>query len=1079
MKTTFLRKSFLFLVFLLGGIGVQQAHADHISSVDMHVDYIGTGPTDMKYKVVIDLYRICISNNLQLGTSYGTTVVYSQALGFSKYINPVNVLFKDAKGNMVYEDTTDNLCPAFSSINSCRVLSNTSFSGYTHRRYEDTLTVPGRSSDLTFAWNACCRLLSYTNINGGTSSSFWIQAGINNLAKYNNSTPRYNGQPFTFVCANQKSTMSNIPYDPDGDSLITYSIVPDATPFISTPPWNTVHTNANYNSGYTPAFPTGTSGSYAVAPRSGKATFVATASGKFVLAFRTEDWDKTTHQQLGYVSRDLTISVLPCTNQPPPIDSLPISLTGIKGVDTTGGEVVINVCPQQRLNFQVNSVSNNPGGVLVLRSASTLPVGMTVTPNYAAGGGSAYVDINWTPTAADIGTHVITILAIDSTCTVGQEITLRSDFTFTIIVRPGLDAGPDLTACPLGDKPVKLGTNGSPTANYTWKGLDGQPGRFLTCTDCPNPYSGPTQDYTYVVHTDEPIFACKSEDTVTVFIDKSNSIELPQDILVFCRPGYDTLKAIPHGPAPLANLACGVNNPITCSVANQDTSTVGNGTNPAFLSANTPFYSGATYHKYQYIIPKSELLNAGLYSGTLNGIGFLHINPTLVGGAPLENISISLGCVYADDLPSPGTNASFFVNGLTQVANVSSYAITPNSWNYINFTTPYSWDTTLNLLVDVCMGPMTTPNAAGGDPVAMMPGHVIQRYDNNVNVCGGDAPTVQDYLQRPVTRFIYCPSPELPFHLTWSPGTYLNDSTQYTPRAFISDSINYVVTTVGRNGCRVANTLHIVVPHHHLSLTPQDSVICRQQPAFLTATGGTGYHWYEYTGGVFNSASGSLSCTTCQSPIAFPQQTTTYAVVFDNEINEGSSFNPNYAVGCPDTLFTTVNVKALPPVRSMNKDTTIGYGKSVQLFARGASNYTWTPVGSLSDPNSPAPVATPKETTTYIVTGLDSNGCAARDTVKVTVVFTDHLLIPTAFTPNGDGRNDYFKVVNPTYQKLMEFRVFNRWGQEVFSTTDMNEGWDGTWKGVPQEVGTYQYLIRTGSPDGQVERYRGDVTLVR
>ncbi|MEO6833816.1 MAG: gliding motility-associated C-terminal domain-containing protein, partial [Chitinophagaceae bacterium] len=74
---------------------------------------------------------------------------------------------------------------------------------------------------------------------------------------------------------------------------------------------------------------------------------------------------------------------------------------------------------------------------------------------------------------------------------------------------------------------------------------------------------------------------------------------------------------------------------------------------------------------------------------------------------------------------------------------------------------------------------------------------------------------------------------------------------------------------------------------------------------------------------------------------------------------------------------------------------------------------------------------------------------------------------------------DVFKIVNPSFQRLMEFRVFNRWGQEVFSTTDINAGWDGTWKGIDQPTGVYQYLIRVGSPDGKAETYKGDVTLVR
>lgn len=1056
MKSSLLVKFSLCLALFLSALGLQQAKADHISSVDMFVDYIGTGPTDMKYKVTIVLYRICIGNNLALGTTtYGTTQVKSANLNFTKNLNPTIV------GGF---DTLDNLCPDFSKINSCRVLANVNYSGYQTATYVDTVTVPGRSNDLKFTWSSCCRLLTYTNIN---QPSFYVEAGINNLIKYDNSTPRYLGQPFTFCCTNQPSSLSNIPSDPNGDSLVTYSNTP----------MQTATTTVGYNAGFSATQPTGTSAPayYNVSPISGKANFLATGTGKYVFGYRTEDWDRASGKQLGYIMRDLTITVLPCTNLPPYIDSIPQGITGVKHIDTSKGEVVLTACPQVPLSFVVNSHSNNPNGLIYMRPASALPTGMTVTPTIT--GGTGYVTVNWTPTAGDIGPHVVTILAVDSTCAVGQEITLRSEFTFTVNVRPGLDAGPDLYSCPLGERPVKLGSNANPTSNITWTNLNGQPAPYLSCTSCPNPLAGPPVDYTYVVTTDDISYVCKNSDTVVVFIDKTNSIDAPQDNLIVCRPGYMQLTAEGKGPQPLANLPCGTANPLICLSTDQQTATAGSGTNAANNTLNTPFYSASVYHKYQFIIPKRELLDAGFYSGTIHSISFLSINPTLLGPNPLEEVTISMGCVQDDNFPTPIGNNSFL--STIPVANLTTYTITPNAWNTITLDNPYSWDTTTNLLVDICMGPMTTANPGGLDPVAMTPGQTIQRYDNLFNVCGGNGSTVNSYQERPVVRFTFCPSPELPFKYTWLPGTFLNDSTVQNPTAFVAKSMNYAVQTVGRNGCRIVDTLHIIVPVHELTAGPNDTVACRYQPVPLFATGADGYQWYEVQGGVFTDASGSLNCTNCQYPIATPAQTTTYAVVYTNDVDRGNTANPGSSLGCPDTMFVRVIIKQLPNVFTTNKDTTIGYGKSVQLFAMGASQYTWTPVGSLNDPNSPAPIASPKETTTYIVSGVDSNGCIYRDTVKVSVSYVNNLLIPSGFTPNNDGRNDIFKIVNPSFQRLMEFRVFNRWGQEVFSTSDINSGWDGTWKGVEQPIGTYQYLIRVGSPDGKSETYKGDVMLIR
>jgi gliding motility-associated-like protein len=97
----------------------------------------------------------------------------------------------------------------------------------------------------------------------------------------------------------------------------------------------------------------------------------------------------------------------------------------------------------------------------------------------------------------------------------------------------------------------------------------------------------------------------------------------------------------------------------------------------------------------------------------------------------------------------------------------------------------------------------------------------------------------------------------------------------------------------------------------------------------------------------------------------------------------------------------------------------------------------------------------------------------------VRIDYRQALFVPTAFTPNNDGNNDVFGVVNLSVQKIIEFRVFNRWGQEIFSTTDARQGWDGTWKATPQPTGSYNYIIRVAYPDGITDTFKGEVTLIR
>ena len=88
---------------------------------------------------------------------------------------------------------------------------------------------------------------------------------------------------------------------------------------------------------------------------------------------------------------------------------------------------------------------------------------------------------------------------------------------------------------------------------------------------------------------------------------------------------------------------------------------------------------------------------------------------------------------------------------------------------------------------------------------------------------------------------------------------------------------------------------------------------------------------------------------------------------------------------------------------------------------------------------------------------------------------------PTGFSPNGDGLNDVYHLVGLKYRNLVDFRIYNRWGQQVFYTANFKDGWDGTFNGVPQDVGTYFYTVIVSRPGGDGENvvYKGELTLIR
>jgi len=109
----------------------------------------------------------------------------------------------------------------------------------------------------------------------------------------------------------------------------------------------------------------------------------------------------------------------------------------------------------------------------------------------------------------------------------------------------------------------------------------------------------------------------------------------------------------------------------------------------------------------------------------------------------------------------------------------------------------------------------------------------------------------------------------------------------------------------------------------------------------------------------------------------------------------------------------------------------------------------------------------------------NANGCLAADSVFVDTKPCCEAGIPDAFTPNGDGRNDVFRLITEGHQQIVSLRILNRWGQVVFETHGEGIGWDGTYKGLPQDMGVYMYYLKYKCTDGHTYEKQGDVTLVR
>jgi len=142
------------------------------------------------------------------------------------------------------------------------------------------------------------------------------------------------------------------------------------------------------------------------------------------------------------------------------------------------------------------------------------------------------------------------------------------------------------------------------------------------------------------------------------------------------------------------------------------------------------------------------------------------------------------------------------------------------------------------------------------------------------------------------------------------------------------------------------------------------------------------------------------------------------------------------------------------------------------------ASYTWSPDLALDASTIRNPTATPTSNTVYTLKVIDDLGCEVSDSLLIKIK-NEGLLIPTAFSPNKDGYNDIFRVLNDNIEEFTML-VFNRWGEKVYETSDIRDGWDGSYKDVAQDVGVYvwnvSYRLRG---DSKRQSQSGNVTLVK
>ncbi len=284
--------------------------------------------------------------------------------------------------------------------------------------------------------------------------------------------------------------------------------------------------------------------------------------------------------------------------------------------------------------------------------------------------------------------------------------------------------------------------------------------------------------------------------------------------------------------------------------------------------------------------------------------------------------------------------------------------------------------------------------------------------------------------------------------------TYQNPNVQdqtYTIQLAIED----------QHGCTDTVEHQIIVYGTPEINVPDDQFICKGDSVQLMASGGNYIIWKPDTG---------LNNAYIYNPIAFPDTLTVYHVTVSSPHN------------CSNEDSVMITVQNAPSV-TYSPDNTIVIGDIADLFINANQpnvSFNWAPNYGLNCTNCSDVYAKPLETTTYQIIYMDSMACFTQ-MVNITVFVEEKYSIdlPAAFTPNGDGKNDVVYVKGWGIKNLLEFSIYNRWGEQVFTTDDINVGWDGTFKGKLQNIDSYAYYAKGELYSGKEVEKKGTINLFR
>ncbi|MCB0700937.1 MAG: gliding motility-associated C-terminal domain-containing protein [Chitinophagaceae bacterium] len=505
-------------------------------------------------------------------------------------------------------------------------------------------------------------------------------------------------------------------------------------------------------------------------------------------------------------------------------------------------------------------------------------------------------------------------------------------------------------------------------ATYTWT-----PATGLSCTACPNPIATPTSTTTYIV-TGVDTNGCESSDSVKVTIKDKPTITVTPDTTI-CEGSSIPLQATgatTYTWSPATGLSCTTcPNPIATPITTTMYTVIGvnavgcSDTATVTITVNT-----------------KPNVDAGADNAICPGDSTLLV----ATGATtyLWTPGATLSCDTCDSTyATPAATTTYTVIGSlangcsdTDMVTVTVNAL-PNIYAGPDTTVcvgttiqlqatggiTYTWSPATGLSCTSCSNPMANPKTTTTYTVIGTDTNGCKNTDSvkitinplpNVNAGNDVDICLNDSVQLQATGAST---------YMWTPSTGLGCTSCANPKAGPTVTTTYTVTGTDGNGCVNSDTVTVTIKALPTVNAGADRFICTGDTALLIATGATTYLW---------TPGATLTCDTCDSTYASPTVNTTYTVI-------GTLAN-----GCSDTDMVTVTVNALPNIYA-GPDSTVCVGTTIQLLATGGSTYTWSPSTGLSCTSCSNPMANPTVTTTYTVTGTDTNGCKNTGDVKITI----------------------------------------------------------------------------------------------